>query len=251
MKHPSWMPYIKIAFATSRLSAVEFLYTYYNVQRYDESMTDQSKKALNKYREEHEKENVYKKKAYISAMKFENNSPIQTFDTGLMFGVMRGPGNEAGFEDFNENYDGEGNYRYVMTSKGYAFHSDTVDNYARAWDYNGTMEGGVETEGSISLKLRAEKPNPNAKEGESPFYPITDAKLQRRGLFDKFYSEYAYFVVNRKIVRMKCRMEMADLLNIDWTKRYKIGEYVGFINKYSYSVSSTGISDVELEMYYV
>ena len=246
MKHPSWMPYIKIAFATSRLSAVEFLYTYYNVQRYDESITDQSKKALNKYREEHEKENVYKKKAYISAMKFENNSPIQTFDTGLMFGVMRGPGNEAGFEDFNENYDGEGNYRYVMTSKGYAFHSDTVDNYARAWDYNGTMEGGVETEGSISLKLRAEKPNP-----EGGFYPITETYAQRRGLFDKFYSEYAYFVVNRKIVRMKCRMEMADLLNIDWTKRYKIGEYVGFINKYSYSVSSTGISDVELEMYYI
>ena len=133
-----------------------------------------------------------------------------------------------------------------MTSKGYSFHSDTVDNYSRTWDYNGKEEGGVSQEGRFSLKLRAEKPNP-----DGGFYPITETYAQRRGLFDKFYSEYAYFVVNRKIVRMKCRMEMADLLNIDWTKRYKIGEYVGFINKYSYSVSSTGISDVELEMYYI
>ena len=109
----------------------------------------------------------------------------------------------------------------------------------------------METEGSISLKIRAEKPNPNAMEGDVPFYPISESYAQRRGLFDKFYSEYAYFVVNRKIVRMKCRMEMADLLNIDWTKRYRIGEYVGFINKYSYSVSASGISDVELEMYYL
>ena len=108
------------------------------------------------------------------------------------------------------------------------------------------MDGGVDPKERISLKPRAEKPNP-----EGGFYPVTESYAQKRGLFDKFYAEYAYFVVNRKIVRMTCRMEMADLLNIDWTKRYKIGEYVGFINKYSYSVSSSGISDVELEMYYI
>ena len=179
-----------------------------------------------------------------------DGSPINQYDAGFTLGFIR-PGEGSAVVDDEQNYDGEGNYKYYFVAGNSAFISDTIDHYGNVYDYNGQLDGGVDQSERISLKPRAEKPNPNAKEGESPFYPITDAKLQRRGLFDKFYSEYAYFVVNRKIVRMKCRMEMADLLNIDWTKRYKIGEYVGFINKYSYSVSSTGISDVELEMYYV
>lgn len=177
-------------------------------------------------------------------------SPINQYDAGFTLGIMR-PGAGTKVEDVEGNYDGEGNYKYFVIADNPAFISDTIDHYGYNYDYNGDLEGGVDLSGRFSLKPRAEKPNPNAKEGESPFYPITETYAQRRGLFDKFYSEYAYFVVNRKIVRMKCRMEMADLLNIDWTKRYKIGEYVGFINKYSYSVSSTGISDVELEMYYI
>ena len=240
MKYPSWVPYINVGFAAGRYT-MEFKYTYFESQRYDESRTDQSKKAYNEA-----KTNRKSVGSYIKASQFENESPIQTLDTGLMLGLMRGPGNEDGFEDYDENYDSEGNFKYVMTSKGHTFHADTVDNYSRTWDYNGKEEGGVSQEGRFSLKLRAEKPNP-----EGGFYPLTDTYAQRRGLFDKFYSEYAYFVVNRKIVRITCRMGMADLLNIDWTKRYKIGEYVGFINKYSYSVSSSGISDVELEMYYI
>lgn len=241
MKYPSWVPFIRVAISTGERDIPEFSYSYFDAQRFDESRTNQSKEAyIAKYKG---RRNLA---SHIEANIYENESPIQGYEAGYLLGIMRGPGNKSGVEDFAENFDGEGNFRYVMTSTNSAFHSDTVDNYARAWDYNGTMEGGVETEGSISLKLRAEKPNP-----EGGFYPITETYAQRRGLFDKFYSEYAYFVVNRKIVRMKCRMEMADLLNIDWTKRYKIGEYVGFINKYSYSVSSTGISDVELEMYYI
>ena len=172
-------------------------------------------------------------------------SPINQYDAGFTLGIMR-PGAGTKVEDVEGNYDGEGNYKYFVIADNPAFISDTIDHYGYNYDYNGDLEGGVDLSGRFSLKPRAEKPNP-----EGGFYPITESYAQRRGLFDKFYSEYAYFVVNRKIVRMKCRMEMADLLNIDWTKRYKIGEYVGFINKYSYSVSSTGISDVELEMYYI
>lgn len=172
-------------------------------------------------------------------------SPINQYDAGFTLGIMR-PGAGTKVEDVEGNYDGEGNYKYFVIADNPAFISDTIDHYGYNYDYNGDLEGGVDLSGRFSLKPRAEKPNP-----EGGFYPITETYAQRRGLFDKFYSEYAYFVVNRKIVRMKCRMEMADLLNIDWTKRYKIGEYVGFINKYSYSVSSTGISDVELEMYYI
>lgn len=217
-----------------------------------------------------------------------NESPIQEKDWGLMLGIMRGPGNDAGIVDFDANYDGEGNSKYETVVADYSFTSDIMDNYGHVFDYNGTEEGGVTLDGRFSLKLKAEQKVTNEykeafKKGEykafemiewsmteaekeiyikemnqriadvyaMEFFPIVNPLAQKRGLFDKFYAEYAYFVVNRKIVRMTCRMEMADLLNIDWTKRYKIGEYVGFINKYSYSVSSSGISDVELEMYYI
>lgn len=172
-------------------------------------------------------------------------TPINKYDAGFTLGILR-PGEGSGVVDDEQNYDGEGNFKYYFVAENSAFISDTIDHYGNTYDYNGDEAGGVDPSGRFSLKPRAEKPNP-----EGGFYPITESYAQRRGLFDKFYSEYAYFVVNRKIVKMKCRMEMADLLNIDWTKRYKIGEYVGFINKYSYSVSSSGISDVELEMYYI
>ncbi|MBQ4588923.1 MAG: hypothetical protein IJA95_06530 [Bacteroidaceae bacterium] len=274
MLYPAMVPYISFSFYTLAGlyggGTYEFQYTYYSSQR----QGDSEETKVSKY-----------------ALPMEHDNAIRDYDTGLTFGVMRGPSRESGTEDYEQNYDGEGNFKYVMVAQDYTFHSDTVDNYARLFDYNGSLEGGVDTSGRFSLKLRAEKPTP--KEGEplvgiwadfgsfwwagvaqgktneqieaewlayqeelksyqkKGYFPITETYAQRRGLFDKFYSEYAYFVVNRKIVRMKCRMEMADLLNIDWTKRYKIGEYVGFINKYSYSVSSTGISDVELEMYYI
>lgn len=233
IKYPRMMPTISWYLSGPKVSgqphfaySYQLNYTYFNDQ-YEEDSVDE----VGTYKD--------------IDMSYSNN-PLQKYDAGFMLGIMRGPGRDAGVEDYDQNYDGEDNYKYVTVEQDYAFHSDTLDNYGRVFDYNGNLTGGVSPEGRFSLKPRAEKPNP-----EGGFYPITETYAQRRGLFDKFYSEYAYFVVNRKIVRMKCRMEMADLLNIDWTKRYKIGEYVGFINKYSYSVNSTGISDVELEMYYI
>lgn len=234
MKYPAFSPKVKVGGTFANGDKFDIYYRYWTEQRYDELYAQTSHKDRTSG------------SRYINIV--EQKSPIQDYDSGFTLGFMRGPGNTAGVEDFDKNYDNEGNYRYVSVASDYAFHSDYIDNYARLFDYNGTEPGGVDTVGRISLKIRSEKPTDKFP----PYcYPITEAYAQRRGLFDKFYSEYAYFVVNRKIVRMKCRMEMADLLNIDWTKRYKIGEYVGFINKYSYSVSSTGISDVELEMYYI
>lgn len=180
------------------------------------------------------------------ADRFENKSPIHSYDCGLTLGIMRGPGNEAGVEDIEENYDEEGNYKYVATGKKPAFHSDICDNYNRLFDYNGTEQGGVDVSGRFSLKLRAEKPDP-----EGGFFPITDVNMQKRGLFDKFYAEYAYFVTHRKLVKMKLRMELADLLQIDWTKRYRIGNYTGFINKYEYTVTDEGVGEISLDMYVV
>lgn len=185
----------------------------------------------------------------------DKESAANAYDTGFMLGIMRGPGNEAGVEYFDSDFDGEGNSRVAFTSANYAFTSDSVDNCDRVFDYNGenTDESGIDQSGRFSLKLRAGKYD---KEGN----PIKDADgndivipadRAGRGLYDKFWKEYAYFTVNKKILRITCRMEVADLVTIDWTKRYRIGDHVGFIASYSYSVSTDGMSDVELDLYYM
>lgn len=183
----------------------------------------------------------------------ENESAANSYDVGFMLGIMRGPGNKAGVEYFDSNFDGEGNSRVAFTSANYAFTSDSVDNCNRDFDYNGTGEGGVEYEGRFSLKLRAGKYD---KEGN----PIKDAdgnsivlskERAERGLYDKFWKEYAYFTVNKKIVRLRLRMEIADLVTLDWTKRYKIGDYVGFVANWNVSVNDKGVSEMEMDMYYL
>ena len=190
-----------------------------------------------------------------NSIKLSDSNAINSYDVGLMLGIMRGPGNEAGVEYFDEDFDGEGNSRVAFTSANYAFTSDSIDNCNRDFDYNGTGEGGVEYEGRFSLKLRAGKYDKDGNliaalkddDGNS----ILPKDRAERGLYDKFWKEYAYFTVNKKILRLTCRMEIADIMAIDWTKRCRIGDYVGFVASYSYSVSTTGMSDVEIELYYI
>lgn len=121
----------------------------------------------------------------------------------------------------------------------------------------------------VSLKLKAEKKNPyhgasasTPKYGrtddpyehmtdEDGYFPCTGDIAQRRGLYDQFYVEYAYWAIHRKVAHITARVELADILNIDFTKKYRIGDIVGFINKMSYTVSADGLSDVKFEMYYL
>ena len=180
---------------------------------------------------------------------------VNSYDTGFMLGIMRGPGNEAGVEYFDNDFDGEGNSRVAFTSANYAFTSDSVDNCNRVFDYNGENadESGIDQSGRFSLKLRAGKYDKDGNpikhaDGNEIIIPTGRSN---RGLYDKFWKEYAYFTVNKKILRITCRMEIADLVAIDWTKRYRIGEHVGFIANYSYSVSTDGMSDVEMDLYYI
>lgn len=245
MKYPGFEDWIKVGGwfvgPNRELSQVELKYRFRTLQRFDFTHTDQSLKALNERNKDRAKWTNG-----ITPLAFEQDSPIAEIDTGLTLGIMRGPGNEAGVEEFDEDYDGEGNVKYVTVPSDYAFSSDTCDNYGNLFDYNGIEEGGVDLTGRFSLKLRAEKPV-----GEGGALQQLPTNYAKRGLFDKFYTEYAYFVTHRKIVKLTLRMELADLVGIDWTKRYKVGQYVGFINKVSYSVGQDGLGDVEMEMYYV
>ena len=126
----------------------------------------------------------------------------------------------------------------------------------------GTIEGldnGLGAlDGRISLKLRAEKPNPyfDPKQDESSsnrrYLAITNESLRQRGLCDQFYKEYSYWVRNARIWKGTVRMELAQLLSIDKTKRATVGDVTGFIRKMQYTVSNkTGLGDVTMEIMYI
>jgi len=114
------------------------------------------------------------------------------------------------------------------------------------------------TSGAVSLKLRAEKPNPDfdPKQPESEnnrrYLEITNPNLRGRGLMDQFYKEYSYWVRNARIARMTVRMELAQLLGIDKTKRVRVGDITGFIRKMEYQVSNqSGLGLVTMEIMYI
>ena len=86
-----------------------------------------------------------------------NEDPLATYDAGYMLGIMRGPGNDAGVDVVQDNYDGNGNARWAFVPTGYAFTSDSIDQFGQLFDYNGTGEGGLDPDKRFSLKLEAEK----------------------------------------------------------------------------------------------
>lgn len=121
------------------------------------------------------------------------------------------------------------------------------------------LDNGVGiTDGRISLKLRAEKLNPNYVEGSTEagksnrYLPITNEALRGRGLMDQFYKEYSYWIRNARIVKLTERMTLAQFLAIDKTKRVRMGDYLGFIKKMQFSVSNTtGFGNVTIELMYI
>lgn len=123
------------------------------------------------------------------------------------------------------------------------------------------------TEGRFSLKLRAEKPNPyfDATKEETHYDPehpeqntnprylhIDNPNLRGRGLIDQFYKEYSLWKRKARIAPKKVRMELAQLLRIDRTKKVRVGDVTGYIRKMQYSVSNkTGLGDVTMEITYI
>ncbi len=89
--------------------------------------------------------------------------------------------------------------------------------------------------------------------GDNPDYiEITNPALRRRGLAERFYKEYSYWVRNARIAKMKVRMELAQLLSIDKTKRVRIGDITGFLKKIQYTIDmQRGFGDVSMEIWYL
>lgn len=167
-----------------------------------------------------------------------SSSPLRSFNAGFTLGIMRGPGNTAGLDYYLTDYDGNGNDAWTTVPANYAFDEDYITNWNQVYDYNGIEPGVQSLEGMFSLKLRAAKTD----------FPI-DSRYAGRGLVDKFLSEYAYFLANHKAVIITARLEVSQLINLKWEKRYRIGKHIGYINSMSYSISNNGISDVTIELF--
>ena len=185
--------------------------------------------------------------------------PVETHDWGLTLGIMRGSGEDMGVRYEADPDDMEGNDTWeIEPGSSVTAHPDTCDSYGEPWDYNGQQPGYGDLDDRVSLKLRAEKPNPRfdpdlpESEDNRRYLKVTTESLRGRGLCDRFYKEYSYWVRNARVAKREVRMEMAQLLAIDKTKRVRVGDITGFIRKMQYTVSSkTGLGMVTMEIMYL
>ena len=177
-----------------------------------------------------------------------NESPLQTFDSGFTLGVMRGPGNDSGMEVVIENYDGNGNDAWVPVADDYAFTADTMDSYGNHYDYNGEMEGGVSLDGRISLYTHVQtERDVELPEGAKPWN--IDSTAAKRGLADRFMSEYMYFLLHRKTVSMDVDTTLSHLTSLSWFKQLRISDTVGRLKSRSYTLTNSGVTDMSIELY--
>ena len=178
--------------------------------------------------------------------------PLQEHDSGFTLGIMRGPGSEAGTEVFLENYDGNGNDAWTTVVADYAFTADTMDAYGNRYDYNGTAEGGIaDQQNSISLKTHiqtAQDLGLKDKDGNDIDWGI-DATAAKRGLADRFMSEYMYFLLHRKTVTMEVDTTLSHLTSLSWFKQLRISDTVGRLKSRSYTLTNSGVTDMSIELY--
>ena len=206
----------------------------------------------------------------------DGNSPLQTYDWGLAVAIMRGGGADATIQHYDHGYDGFGNDKWRVIAGEYALTSDTMDQFGSTYDYNGTEEGDGGGE-RFSLKIRSYKPFLYYIDAQGKTHTTTDLSLlgqpitsgsditwerpcignrevALRGLADVFMAEYIWFLLHRRKLRLHCQVETAALVDIPnhWRQRFRIGDYVGYIDKLGYSIrKDTGIGEVTIDFFAV
>ena len=179
-------------------------------------------------------------------------NPLLSLDSGFMLGVMRGPGSEAKTEVFLKDYDGNGNDAWTTVVADYAFTADTMDAYGNRYDYNGTAEGGIaDQENSISLKTHIQTAKDlglKDAEGNDIDWGI-DATAAKRGLADRFMSEYMYWLLHRKTVSMDVDTTLSQLTSLSWFKQLRVSDTVGRLKSRKYTLSNSGVTGMSIELY--
>lgn len=168
------------------------------------------------------------------------------YDSGFTMGVLRGGGSTDGYAVIPDSIPDIGGQSYERVASNPAFSADSVDNFGNLYDYKGSgVEEDTPESERFSLKLSA------VKDIKTDTYPdgLTPSKYPYRGLYHKFWANYAYFLCNRKKVTISIDASISQLVNLRWDKKYRIGQYVCYINKKTYTLSEDGIKDISLEIY--
>ena len=185
----------------------------------------------------------------------DGNSPLQHYDWGNSIAMMRGGGADSTIEQFDSNYDGFGNNKWMMRAGLYALTSDSIDQWQEIYDYNGEVEGGYGEH--FSLKPRAYK-QPSWADHPLCAQDVYDEKtgerirIQSRGYVDTFLKELIYFLLNRKKYRIRCLASVAQIADIPnhWHDWWLIDGKKCLINRVNCDLSVTnGLGEVELEVY--
>ena len=202
----------------------------------------------------------------------DGQSPLQHHDWGLTIGFLRPGSGETDVVDYDPNYDGFGNSRWLISSKNYSINSDTYDEHA---NFIGTNPAT-----SFSLKPRAYKPfryKYEVVDGEQVLVISTDPKewgdpswlipcnddvrdsagnivkrLRSRGMCDTWMIDHFYFLLNRQkyyIEALCTAAELADIPN-KWLRTWEIDGKIGWLNILTYPVDvQKGIGKVEIEFF--
>lgn len=198
---------------------------------------------------------LHLKENYSTRSSDDGNSPLQSHDWGLCIGIMRGGGSDAGVQEYDSDFDGFGNSRWRTVAGSYALTADSIDFTGGKYDYDGGANSTLGTGERFSLKPRAykqpdwaEEPicNPDSHTAEGWYY------VKSRGYADRFLSEHAMFVVNRRkfVITAQCSPAfIADIPN-HWFQRFRINGEIGYINKVSATASVyDGMKEVEIEFF--
>ena len=187
------------------------------------------------------------RESYDPSSTDDGNSPLQNHDWGLSVAIMRGGGVDSGHEAYDYDYDGFGNSKWRTTVGKYALTTDSVDNYAHVYDYNGT-EAGIGNEERFSLKPRAWV----QPEWASAPLVVSDPLIKNRGWVDTFLIDYIYFLLHRKKYYVTCFTSVAQIADIQnhWREWWVLDGKKFLIDKVNTDVSvKDGLGEVELEIY--
>ena len=181
-----------------------------------------------------------------------NDNPFDAHDSGFALGIMRGAGSKSKVVVSVDNYDGNGNSAWVAVADDYAFTSDSMDAYGNRYDYNGDIAGGItDSEDTISLKTHiqtAKDVGLKNDDGTDVDWGI-DATAAKRGLADRFMSEYMYFLLHRKVVSMDVDTTLSGLTGLSWFKQLRINGTVGRLKSRTYTLSNKGVKGMGIELY--
>jgi len=110
---------------------------------------------------------------------------------------------------------------------------------------------GYDFKDAISLKLKAEKPK-DGDETKGKYYECS-ADYAKRGLYDKFYADWAQFLINHKVINLPLRMELAAFQQLvyDTTQWYTFGDYTGLIKNGTATINDDGTVSLDLKLAYL